>query len=40
MAFHAWGKTLGYDNGGVRSMWIDKVSFPNGLPAFGCFSNC
>jgi beta-xylosidase len=40
MAFHAWGKTLGYTDGGVRPMWIDKVSFPNGLPAFGCFSNC
>jgi beta-xylosidase len=40
MAYHAWGKTLGYSDGGIRSLWIDKVSFPNGLPAWGCFASC
>jgi beta-xylosidase len=40
MAYHAWGKVVGYSNGGIRPLWIDKVSFPNGLPAFGCFSDC
>ncbi len=34
MAYHAWGRTLGYSNGGIRQMWIDEVKIVNGLPVF------
>lgn len=40
LAYHAWGSKLGYDNGGIRSMWIDPVIFPAGVPFYGCFSGC
>jgi beta-xylosidase len=33
LAYHAWtGTTVGYANGGVRSLWIDGLSFPGGVP--------
>ncbi|HEX4427644.1 MAG TPA: glycoside hydrolase family 43 protein [Frankiaceae bacterium] len=35
MAYHAWGTKLGYDNGGVRSLWVDQVGVLNGVPLFG-----
>lgn len=35
MAYHAWGSTLGYSNGGIRSFWIDEVGILNGAPLFG-----
>jgi beta-xylosidase len=40
MAYHAWGQTIGYRNGGIRTMWTDRVSFPAGGPVWGCFTNC
>jgi beta-xylosidase len=40
MAYHAWGNVQGYSSGGIRSLWIDKVTFIAGKPAFGCFSGC
>lgn len=40
MAYHAWGQTIGYSNGGIRSMWTDKVIFFSGAPVWGCFSSC
>ena len=35
MAYHAWGSKLGYDVGGIRSLWIDQVGVLNGVPLFG-----
>jgi hypothetical protein len=33
LGYHAWtGTTVGYSNGGVRSLWIDTLSFPAGTP--------
>jgi hypothetical protein len=33
LGYHAWtGSTVGYGNGGVRSLWIDTRSFPAGRP--------
>ena len=32
IAYHAWTGAVGYQNGGVRSLWIDGVSFVNGRP--------
>lgn len=26
MAYHAWGTKVGYQNGGVRSLWIDRLN--------------
>lgn len=40
MAYHAWGKVLGYNNGGIRSLWIDHVTFLSGNPIVGCFAGC
>jgi len=34
MAYHAWGSTLGYSNGGIRHMWIDEIKIVDGLPIF------
>ncbi len=34
MAYHAWGSKLGYSNGGIRSLWIDRVGILNGAPLF------
>jgi beta-xylosidase len=33
MAYHAWGKTLGYNNGGIRSMWIEQIAILGDAPA-------
>jgi hypothetical protein len=30
LAYHAWTGGPGYQNGGVRSLWIDEVSFGGG----------
>jgi beta-xylosidase len=32
IAYHAWTGGVGYRNGGVRSLWIDAVSFASGRP--------
>jgi beta-xylosidase len=40
MAYHAWGQVMGYSNGGIRSLWTDKVIFLGGAPVWGCFSAC
>jgi beta-xylosidase len=32
MAYHAWGDKLGYDQGGIRSMWIDQIAILGGKP--------
>jgi len=33
LGYHAWtGTTVGYGNGGVRSLWIDTLSFSAGRP--------
>jgi beta-xylosidase len=40
MAYHAWGQTIGYSSGGIRTLWTDKVSFLGGTPVWGCFSDC
>jgi beta-xylosidase len=34
MAYHAWGAKQGYNNGGIRSLWIDQVGILNGVPLF------
>jgi beta-xylosidase len=34
LGYHAWtGTTVGYGSGGVRSLWIDSLSFAGGIPA-------
>jgi len=36
MAYHAWSQpTVGYANGGARSLHMTPVSFENGIPTFG-----
>ena len=35
MAYHAWTGGVGYQNGGVRSLWIDTLSFRQGRPVLG-----
>jgi hypothetical protein len=35
LAYHAWTGGVGYAGGGVRSLWIDRLSFPGGRPALG-----
>jgi beta-xylosidase len=40
MAYHAWGSIIGYNNGGIRDLWTDRVSFLGGQPVWGCFSDC
>jgi beta-xylosidase len=35
LAYHAWTGAVGYVNGGVRSLWIDALSFPGGVPTPG-----
>ena len=36
IAFHAWTPPrVGYDNGGVRSLWIEPLRFEDGLPRLG-----
>ncbi|MFN2506686.1 MAG: glycoside hydrolase family 43 protein [Acidimicrobiales bacterium] len=33
IAYHAWSPgRIGYDNGGARSLWIDRISFTSGAP--------
>lgn len=32
LAYHAWTGAVGYVNGGVRSLWIDALTFPSGVP--------
>jgi beta-xylosidase len=33
IAFHAWTPPhVGYDNGGSRSLWVERLSFPGGQP--------
>ena len=32
LAYHAWTNGVGYHNGGVRSLWIDNLTFANGQP--------
>lgn len=35
LAYHAWTGGVGYANGGVRSLWIDHLTFPSGRPTVG-----
>jgi beta-xylosidase len=36
IAFHAWTPPkVGYDNGGVRSLWIERLGFEDGHPRLG-----
>jgi beta-xylosidase len=35
LAYHAWTGAVGYANGGVRSLWIDRLHFAGGRPALG-----
>jgi beta-xylosidase len=36
VAFHAWTPpNIGYDDGGVRSLWIEPLSFEDGHPRLG-----
>jgi glycosyl hydrolase family 43 len=35
LAYHAWTGAVGYARGGVRSLWIDELTFPSGVPALG-----
>jgi hypothetical protein len=33
MAFHAWTPDrVGYENGGVRSLWVERIAFEDGRP--------
>ena len=32
IAYHAWTGAVGYQNGGVRSLWIDRLVFRSGTP--------
>lgn len=32
IAYHAWTGAVGYQNGGVRSMWVDGLRFISGKP--------
>ncbi len=32
MAYHAWVPVVGYENGGVRTLWTATVRFAEGLP--------
>jgi hypothetical protein len=33
MTYHAWdADAVGYDNGGQRAMWIDRLEFLGGTP--------
>ena len=33
LAYHAWTGAVRYARGGVRSLWIDDLTFPSGVPA-------
>ncbi len=35
LAYHAWTGTVGYENGGVRSLWIDPLTFVALFPTTG-----
>jgi beta-xylosidase len=35
LAYHAWTGAVGYNNGGVRSLWIDHLTFASGRPVLG-----
>jgi beta-xylosidase len=35
VAYHAWTGGVGYQNGGVRSLWIDTLGFSRGRPVLG-----
>jgi beta-xylosidase len=35
VAYHAWTGGVGYQNGGVRSLWIDTLGFSQGRPGLG-----
>jgi beta-xylosidase len=32
MLYHAWNGTVGYDQGGVRALWMDPLNWKNGKP--------
>lgn len=32
IAYHAWTGAVGYNNGGVRSLWVDTLKFRSGKP--------
>jgi hypothetical protein len=40
LAYHAWNGGPGYQNGGVRSLWIDQVSFGGGILFVGGPPTC
>jgi hypothetical protein len=35
IAYHAWTGGVGYQNGGVRSLWIDGIAFSRARPVLG-----
>ncbi len=35
LAYHAWTRAVGYQNGGVRSLWIDPLTFVALFPTAG-----
>ena len=35
LAYHAWTGAVGYQNGGVRSLWVDRLRFRLGRPVLG-----
>jgi beta-xylosidase len=35
LAYHAWTGTVGYENGGVRSLWVDPLTFVALFPNVG-----
>ena len=35
LAYHAWTGAVGYQNGGVRSLWVDRLTFLALFPSLG-----
>ncbi len=35
LAYHAWTGAVGYQNGGVRSLWVDPLTFAALFPIAG-----
>ncbi len=35
LAYHAWTRSVGYQNGGVRSLWVDSLNFVALFPTVG-----
>lgn len=39
IAYHAWSGAVGYENGGVRALWVDGLRFNFGRPVLGYASD-